>query len=91
MLLVIGATGYLGSALVAELVRCGRKVRATVRDASRASVLPASVHAVAADLDDEDSLREAADGCEGVFLVTGLMRDSAAEMRARTYEQRHGS
>lgn len=66
-MLVTGATGYLGAALVDLLVRRGMPVRAVVRTTARASVLPEGVEQVAADLSDEDSLARAMAGCEGVF------------------------
>lgn len=83
MLLVTGATGYLGAALVALLHERGHAVRAVVRDPARADVLPASddrgppgggpVERVAADLADADSLVRAMDGCEGVFHVAAAV------------------
>ena len=72
MLLVTGATGYLGAELVALAHERGHAVRAVVRDPSRAGVLPVSddlgvVERVAADLADADSLVRAMDGCDGVL------------------------
>jgi dihydroflavonol-4-reductase len=79
MLLVTGAAGYVGSALVAELVRHGLPVRAGVRDPLRPAALPESVPRVRADLDDEASLRAAVQGCTGVFHVAAVIRPSVAE------------
>jgi dihydroflavonol-4-reductase len=67
MLLVTGATGFVGSAVVKVLVEAGLPVRATVRDEARASILPEVVERAAADLADEESLVAAMRGCDGVF------------------------
>jgi dihydroflavonol-4-reductase len=79
VLLVTGAAGYVGTALVAELVRQGAPVRAGVRDPRRPAALPESVPRVLADLDDEASLRAAVQGCDGVFHVAAVIRNSPAE------------
>jgi dihydroflavonol-4-reductase len=81
MLLVTGATGYLGSALVAVLVEQGFLVRATVRNPDRAAVLPAEVERITADLDDEESLRRAAAGCDGVFHLAATVGHSPDQTR----------
>lgn len=86
MLLVTGATGYLGSAVVAALVQRGHPVRATVRDPARASVLPDGVERVAADLDDEASLAAALDGCDGVLHLAASVAHSLAEGRRTNVE-----
>jgi dihydroflavonol-4-reductase len=81
VLLVTGANGFVGSAVVAELVRRGWQVRAAVRDSGKVAALPHSVEVVVADLDDEASLRAAASGCDGVFHVAGLAAGSAEQTR----------
>jgi dihydroflavonol-4-reductase len=73
MLLVTGATGFLGSAVVQHLADAGLPVRATVRNPERASILPAVVERVRADLADEDSLVEAMQGCDGVFHLAASL------------------
>ena len=73
MLLVTGATGYLGSALVAHLTEAGLPVRATIRSAARAAVLPDGVERVPADLADEESLVAAMRGCDGVFHLAASL------------------
>ena len=73
MLLVTGATGYLGAALVAHLTGAGLPVRAAIRSAARASVLPEEVERVYADLHDEESLVEAMRGCDGVFHLAASL------------------
>ena len=81
MLLVTGATGYLGSALVALLTDAGQPVRAAIRSAARASVLPDGVDRVFADLGDEQSLVEAMRGCEGVFHLAASLGPSPEDTR----------
>jgi dihydroflavonol-4-reductase len=73
MLLITGATGYLGSALVEVMVRRGFPVRATVRSPERAAVLPSEVERVPADLADEESLVRAMEGCEAVFHLAASL------------------
>jgi dihydroflavonol-4-reductase len=83
MILVTGATGYVGSAVVAELVKRGHRVRAAVRRA--ATVLPDTVERVPLDLDDDGSFREAVKGCDGVVHCAVIDRPSPAETaRANT-------
>jgi uncharacterized protein YbjT (DUF2867 family) len=64
--LVIGATGNVGSRVVRELHERGAKVRAFVRDAERA---PAGVELAIGDLSETGSVRSALRGVERVFLV----------------------
>jgi uncharacterized protein YbjT (DUF2867 family) len=68
MILVTGASGNVGSEVVAELAARGAAVRAVVRDPARVS-LPAEV--VAGDLELPESLTPALDGVEAVFLLGG--------------------
>jgi uncharacterized protein YbjT (DUF2867 family) len=67
--LVTGATGNVGSAVVRELSDRGVAVRAFVRDG--ASDLPAGVERAVGDLDDPASIRDALDGIHRVFLSSG--------------------
>lgn len=81
MLFVTGGTGFVGSAVTARLVQEGHRVRAGVRDPSRADILPESVHRVPVDLADEESLVAAMDGCDGVFHLAASVGDSGAAGR----------
>jgi uncharacterized protein YbjT (DUF2867 family) len=66
---VIGATGMLGRPVVAALLDAGFEVTAVVRDADRAArVLPPAVTLIEADVFDEESLRHAFAGQDGVYL-----------------------
>ncbi len=73
MLLVTGATGFVGSAVAQYLAEAGLPVRATVRNPERASILPDLVERVRADLADEESLVEAMRGCDGVFHLAASL------------------
>jgi uncharacterized protein YbjT (DUF2867 family) len=67
MIAVLGATGTIGSHVVAGLVEHGVRAVALVRDPLRPDLpLPA----VAADLRDPESLRLAFDGAERLFMLT---------------------
>lgn len=67
--LVIGATGNVGGALVIQLHEQGHHVRALVRSASRAELIPAGIDIAVGDLDDAESLTQAARGVDGVFFM----------------------
>lgn len=67
--LVIGATGNVGGALLTQLLEAGHQVRALVRDASRASLLPTGADIAVGDLDEAESLTAAAAGVDGVFFM----------------------
>lgn len=74
MILVLGATGFIGSRLAELLLREGFRVRAGGRSLERLVRLPYSHHsrfeAVAMDVMDRDSLLNA---CEGVDIVVYLV------------------
>ncbi|MGW5918288.1 SDR family oxidoreductase [Nocardia fluminea] len=71
MIVVTGATGNIGSALVELLVDEGARVRAVSRG-TRPLELPAGVQHAVADLGDLDSLSSALHGADALFLlITG--------------------
>lgn len=72
-LFVTGGTGYLGSALVEAALAAGYGVRATVRSAAKAAVLPAAVEQVTCDLLDEDGLVKVMTGCDGVIHLAASL------------------
>src|SRR5690348_5032539 len=86
MLLVTGATGYLGSALVAHLTAAGLPVRAPIRSAARTAVLPETVERVAADLADEESLVAVTQGCDGVFHLAASLGPLPEDTRRSNVE-----
>jgi dihydroflavonol-4-reductase len=69
---VTGASGFLGRAIVEELVAAGRPVRALARSESSAQRLTAlGAEPVRGDLRDRASLEAGFSGCETVFHVAG--------------------
>ncbi|MEU9224188.1 NAD(P)H-binding protein [Streptomyces massasporeus] len=70
MIVVTGATGNVGRALVQTLAGAGEKVTATSRRVSDAD-LPDGVRARPADLTDVGSLRPVLDGADALFLQNG--------------------
>jgi uncharacterized protein YbjT (DUF2867 family) len=70
MILVFGATGNVGGAVVRNLVAAGSHVRAVVRTIDGVA-LPAGVEAVAGDLRDVETLRPTLEGIDAVFLMSG--------------------
>lgn len=68
--LVIGGTGFVGLAIVDELLAQGAEVRVTRRKRSiTALVRRRPVELVSASLEDPEALRRAMDGCDVVFLA----------------------
>ena len=74
--LVTGATGRVGRAVVAQLLAAGVPVRALTRRPDAAG-LPAAVEVVAGDLTVPDSLDAALQGVEAVFLLWTAPPDTA--------------
>ncbi|MFJ2293443.1 NAD-dependent epimerase/dehydratase family protein [Streptomyces sp. NPDC087894] len=67
-LLVTGATGWIGSALVPQLIAAGHRVTATTRSDAAADVVRAlGAEPVRGDLEDPGSLRRAAEASGGVI------------------------
>ena len=70
--LVTGATGGTGKALVEKLVALGFDVTATSRSVAKASAkLPSSVSTVECDLFDFDAVRKAVSDKETIFICSG--------------------
>lgn len=69
MYLITGSTGNIGRGVVSLLHNDGRKVRALVRSAARASALPHGIDIAIGDLDDAASVVAALRDVEAVFLL----------------------
>ena len=69
MILVTGASGNVGGAVLNELRRLGAPVRAMYRSEADASKAPTGVDRAIADFADRPSLDRALEGIERVFLV----------------------
>jgi dihydroflavonol-4-reductase len=70
---VTGATGFLGRAIVEDLVAAGRQVRALTRsEASAQRLSDIGAEPVRGDLRDRASLEAAFAGCEAVYHVAGV-------------------
>jgi dihydroflavonol-4-reductase len=71
--LVTGGSGFIGSAVVLELLRRGQPVRALVRSRQRPGNLAGvDVELVEGDLLDGDSLRRALQGCNRVYHIAAV-------------------
>lgn len=77
-ILVTGATGTIGSQVLAGLDGQDVEVRAMVRDAGKAG-LPRGVTAVRADMLDVDSMRAALAGVSTLFLLNAVVPDELTQ------------
>ena len=82
MMLVTGASGFVGSAVLRRLIEAGERVRALVRPTSeRRNLDGIDVEIVEGDLSLPKTLRAGLDGCKGLYHV-------AADYRLWTREPR---
>ncbi|MFB6877910.1 NAD(P)H-binding protein [Streptomyces sp. NPDC056323] len=89
MILVAGATGNIGSALLKELHACGAgPLRGLTRDAARAS-FPQGVEVMEGDFADIASLKPALDGVRSLFLVSRMGSDADILDAARQADVEH--
>lgn len=80
MILVTGATGFIGARVVHELRARDRAVRALVHSPARAGSLASwDVELATGDVGDPASLRSAADGCEAVVHLVSILTGSKAD------------
>jgi uncharacterized protein YbjT (DUF2867 family) len=70
MILVIGATGTVGTHLVHQLMQIGQPVRVLTRNPENAAKFGAKAEVAVGNLDDENSLAEAMSGVDRFFLIT---------------------
>jgi uncharacterized protein YbjT (DUF2867 family) len=70
MILITGATGRVGSELVARLDAMNTRCRILVRNPDRAAGLPSSAERIFGDLDKPATLTRAFDGADRLFLLT---------------------
>ena len=75
MILVTGATGTVGSALVRRLVATGHPVRCLVRDPRRLGLNRVRVHIARGELTDPASFRNALRGVSAVVHMAASIRD----------------
>ncbi len=76
--LVTGATGFLGGAVVRRLIARGCAVRATVRDPKRAAtLLPVDVELRRGDLAEPAPVLDALSGCDALIHVAALVKRKA--------------
>lgn len=69
MILVFGATGNVGSAVVSALAERGKRVRAFTRNPA-AAAFGSEVQVHAGELDDGGAIRDALDGVDAVFMLS---------------------
>ena len=88
MILVTGATGNAGGAVVRALVTSGEAVRAMVRDADRAP-LPPGVEVVVGDLNEPQTLAPHLERVTAAFLLSGYngLEETLANMRRSGVER----
>jgi dihydroflavonol-4-reductase len=72
--LVTGGTGFVGRAVVAELLAAGREVRVLVRNPDHPALAGLAVEVAGGDLRDRDSLERALAGCRRLFHVAADYR-----------------
>jgi len=77
MYLIVGATGNVGSEVVAQLLGAEKQVRVFTRDASKVSHLNGHLEVVVGDLMETDTFAKAVAGVEGVFLMNGPLEGEA--------------
>ena len=90
-ILVTGATGTVGTHVVAQLAKRDAEVRALVRDPAKAK-LPKGVVPARGDMLDVDSMRRALDGVTTLFLLTAVVPDEFTQaLTPSTWRARQAS
>jgi uncharacterized protein YbjT (DUF2867 family) len=75
MILITGASGSVGKAVLAQVARSGAQYRAMYRSAKEAAKAPAGTETVIADFSDKATLAPALSGVESVYLVCSPIPD----------------
>lgn len=75
MILVTGASGNAGGAVLREALKSGGAVRAMYRSKEDSANVPQGATAVIADFADRQSLRRALEGVDAVYLVCSPVRE----------------
>jgi uncharacterized protein YbjT (DUF2867 family) len=75
MILITGASGNAGGAVLHEVLKSGRGVRAMVRSQQDTAKVPQGAAAVVADFADKQSLRRALEGVDTAYLVCSPVRE----------------
>lgn len=79
-ILVTGGTGVVGEGAVLEILKAGHRVRLLSRGAGEgAREWPGEVEPYVADIGDPATLRGAADGCDAVLHITGIVEEDPPE------------
>jgi uncharacterized protein YbjT (DUF2867 family) len=75
MILITGASGNAGGAVLQEVLKSGSGARAMVRSKENSAKVPQGATAVIADFADKPSLRRALEGVDTVYLVCSPVRE----------------
>jgi uncharacterized protein YbjT (DUF2867 family) len=75
MILITGASGNAGGAVLREVLKSGNGARAMVRSMEDSAKVPPGATAVLADFADKLSLRQALEGVHAVYLVCSPVRE----------------
>ncbi|HEX9080880.1 MAG TPA: SDR family oxidoreductase [Holophagaceae bacterium] len=88
VVLVTGATGYIGGRLVPRLLSAGHRVRCLARNPERLAGRDwPGVEVVAGDVSDPDSLERALAGVRQAYYLVHAMRDKHEDFRRKDLEQ----
>src|SRR5688572_9621885 len=78
--LVTGGTGVIGVATITALLRRGHSVRLLSRHASTEITQWADAEAFAADVTEPATLQGAADSCDVVLHIAGIVKEGPSEL-----------